>query len=197
VRAFGDAVPVPAVGRDDLIALFERRAHAHRHRLLTDVAVHDAVDLAGVVIGRGPLLEPANGLHLAQHGALLVTGKVHGRAPYVGIETFHGERALTAWQQGTLSPGPAMPTPLEPRPGCRSSLRAAIWQRTADKRENPMLVCQQPRAQPVDSWASHRREDLGRPVGDWKGDIDPGTARDASAPCAGVVILLPWGLVRA
>ena len=71
--------PWPAMRRDDLVALVESRADADRNRLLADVAVHDAVDLAGVVVGRGPLLEAADGEHLAQHLALLVGRKVHGQ----------------------------------------------------------------------------------------------------------------------
>src|SRR5262249_62256047 len=78
VGTLGDAVSVPAVGRDDLVTLLERCAHPHRHRLLPDVAVHDAADRAGVVIGRGPLLEAADGLHLAQPRALLAGRNGHG-----------------------------------------------------------------------------------------------------------------------
>ena len=52
------------------------RADADRDRLLADVAVHDAVDLAGKVVGRGALLEAADGQHLAQHLALLVGRQV-------------------------------------------------------------------------------------------------------------------------
>src|SRR5207244_4047298 len=47
VGALGDAVAVAAVRRDDPVAAVERRADADRDRLLTDIAMHDAVDLAG------------------------------------------------------------------------------------------------------------------------------------------------------
>src|SRR5204862_1725233 len=79
VGTLGDAVAVAPMRRDDLVAVVERRADADRYRLLADVAVNDAVNLAGVVVGRGPLLEAADGEHLAQHFPLLVGRKVHGQ----------------------------------------------------------------------------------------------------------------------
>ena len=48
------------------------RADADGDRLLADVAVNDAVDLAGVVVGGRAFLEAADGQHLPQHLALLV-----------------------------------------------------------------------------------------------------------------------------
>ena len=75
--------------RDDPVAAIERRADADGDRLLADVAVHDAVDLAGVVVGRGAFLEAADREHLAQHLALLVGRQVrreaHGREPVSAI----------------------------------------------------------------------------------------------------------------
>ena len=47
VGALGDAVAVAAMRRDDPVAAIERRTDADGDRLLADVAVHDAVDLAG------------------------------------------------------------------------------------------------------------------------------------------------------
>jgi len=74
--ALGDAVAVAAMRRDDPVALIERGTDSDRDRLLADVAVHDAVDLAGEVVGRGAFLEAANGQHLAQHLALLIGRKI-------------------------------------------------------------------------------------------------------------------------
>ncbi len=51
VGALRDAMAVAAMRRDDPVAALERGADADRDRLLTDVAVHDAVDLAGKVVG--------------------------------------------------------------------------------------------------------------------------------------------------
>src|SRR5262249_58515649 len=68
IGTLGDAVSVPAVGRDDLITLLERCTHPNRHRLLADVAVHDAVDLAGVVIGRDAVPDTSERLHLSHTG---------------------------------------------------------------------------------------------------------------------------------
>jgi len=76
VGALGDAVPVAAMRRDDPVVAIERRANADRDRFLTDVAVYDAVDLAGVVVGRRALLEAANGEHQTQHLALRVRRQV-------------------------------------------------------------------------------------------------------------------------
>src|SRR5262249_46311975 len=105
MRTLGDAVSMPTVGRDDLVTLLKGGAYPHRHRLLADVAVHDAVDLAGMVIGRRALLETADGLHLAQHGALLVGRKVHGRAPYLGSEIF-----IVSERRGLGNKIPSIPT---------------------------------------------------------------------------------------
>ena len=79
----------------------ERAADADRDRLLADVAMHDAVDLAGEVVGRGALLEAADRQHLAQHLALLVGRQVrrqarHGRAsckPVRAAMMSEGEKA--------------------------------------------------------------------------------------------------------
>src|SRR5207244_8278582 len=57
VGTLGDAVAVAAMRRDDPVAVVERATDADRDRLLADVAMHDAVDLAGQVVGRGALLE--------------------------------------------------------------------------------------------------------------------------------------------
>ena len=70
VRPLGDAMAVAAMGRDDPVAAAQRRADADRDRLLADIAMHDAVDLADEIIGRGALLEPADRQHPPQHLAL-------------------------------------------------------------------------------------------------------------------------------
>jgi hypothetical protein len=43
---------VPAICQDDPVAAIERRTDADRHRLLADIAMHDAIDLAGQIVGR-------------------------------------------------------------------------------------------------------------------------------------------------
>ena len=94
VGALGDAVAVATMRRDDPIAAIERCTDADGDRLLTDVAVHDAVDLAGMVVSRGAFFEAADGEHLAQHFALLVGWQVrreahgHGRDPSGRSERF-------------------------------------------------------------------------------------------------------------
>ena len=94
VGALGDAVAVAAMRRDDPVAAIERGADADGDRLLADVAVHDAVDLAGEIIGRGALLEAADGEHLAQHLALLVGRQVRGHGPSGQVRAFRmGQRS--------------------------------------------------------------------------------------------------------
>jgi len=69
-------VAVAAVRRDDPVVAVERGANADGDRLLSDVAVHDAVDLAGMVVGGRAFLETANGEHLTQHLALRVRRQI-------------------------------------------------------------------------------------------------------------------------
>ena len=73
----------------------ERRAHADGDRLLADVAVHDAVDVAGVIVSGGALLEGANGLHRRSISRWLVGRDVQEDAPCgpAGM-IMVGERAL-------------------------------------------------------------------------------------------------------
>src|SRR5205085_1654354 len=84
---------VAAMRRDDPVALAERGTDADRHRLLTDIAMHDTVDPAGTVIGRGAFLEAADGQHLAQHLALLIGRKIgreaHRRDPSGPVGAVH------------------------------------------------------------------------------------------------------------
>src|SRR5439155_742350 len=47
VGTLGDAMAVAAMRRDDPVAATKRAADADRDRLLADIAMHDAVDLAG------------------------------------------------------------------------------------------------------------------------------------------------------
>src|SRR5437016_9894396 len=93
VGALGDAVAVAAMRRDDPVALPERGADADRDRLLADIAMHNAVDLAGVVVGRSAFLEAANGQHLTQHLALLIGRQIRREA--LGCES-HGAGSLWA-----------------------------------------------------------------------------------------------------
>jgi hypothetical protein len=72
VGTLGDAVAVAAMGRDDLVALLQGGAYTHSDCLLADVAVDNAVDLAGVIVSRCSLFETADGEHLPQHFALRV-----------------------------------------------------------------------------------------------------------------------------
>src|SRR3977135_888246 len=105
VGALGDAVAVAAMRRDDPVALIERGADTDRDRLLADVAMHDAVDLAVAVIGRGAFLETADRQHLAQHLALLVgrqvrrLGAVHRGNPSGRVGAFHDVPAPAGWPQ--------------------------------------------------------------------------------------------------
>src|SRR6266849_2046940 len=80
VRTLGDAVAVATMRRDDPVAAVERGTDADSDRLLTDVAVHHTVDLAGEIVGRGALLEMADRQHPAQHLALRVGRQVRRKA---------------------------------------------------------------------------------------------------------------------
>ena len=57
VGALGDAMAVAAVGAGHAVSHRQGRAHADRDRLLTDVRVHRAVDLARDAELDGPLVE--------------------------------------------------------------------------------------------------------------------------------------------
>ena len=97
VGALGDAVAMPAMRRDDPVTAVERGTDADGDRFLTDVAVHDAVDLAGIVVGRGSFLEAADGEHLAQHFTLLVGRQVRREA--------HGHGAILLGRSETAMMG--------------------------------------------------------------------------------------------
>ncbi len=56
---------VIAIGRDDLIALLDRRLHADDDRLLTDIEMAKATDEAHAVELARPLLEAADEQHVA------------------------------------------------------------------------------------------------------------------------------------
>src|SRR5262249_33738301 len=90
IGALGDAVAMAAMRRDDPVALAERGAGADGDGRLADIAMHDAVDLAGEIIGRGALLEAADRQHPAQHLALLLGRQVRRKA-------LHGREAHGAW----------------------------------------------------------------------------------------------------
>src|SRR5262245_53679978 len=76
IGAFGDAMTVAAMGRNNAVAGIERTADAHGDCFLTNVAMHDPEYFAGVVIGRGALLEAANRQHPTQHLTLPVGRQV-------------------------------------------------------------------------------------------------------------------------
>src|SRR5262249_5653990 len=80
IGALRDAMAMAAMRRDDAVGAGERAAHADRNRLLADIAMHDAVDLAADIVGRGALLEMADRQHLPQYLALLVGGEVRWTA---------------------------------------------------------------------------------------------------------------------
>jgi len=85
------------------VAPIERAADADGDRLLADVAVHDAVDLACQIVGRSALLEAADREHPAQHLALRVGRQVgrkalHERDPSEPVRAFYDGPALEGWQ---------------------------------------------------------------------------------------------------
>jgi len=104
VGAFGDAVAVAAMGRNDPVTAGRARADANGDRLLADVAVHDAVNLAGAIVVRGAFLEAPDGEHLAQHLTLLVGGRFGerlmgmGAIPFGPVRALHDGRASADWQ---------------------------------------------------------------------------------------------------
>ena len=76
VGALGDAVAMAAMGRNDPVALAKRRTDADRDRLLAYVAVDDAVDFAGEIVGRGALLETPDRQHRPKHAQLHIRRQV-------------------------------------------------------------------------------------------------------------------------
>jgi hypothetical protein len=72
----GDAVIVAAMRRDDPVAALKRSTDADGDRLLADVAMHDAVDLADEVVGRCAFLEVADRQRPAERLALRVMRQV-------------------------------------------------------------------------------------------------------------------------
>ena len=130
VGALGDAVAVAAMRRDDPVAAIERGTDADGDCLLADVAVHDAVDLAGMVVGRGAFLEAADGEHLAQHLTLLVGRQVrreahgHGRDPPGPVKALHDGRGRECWQRHRRLSSPDNRTAVagvNDRPDCREA----------------------------------------------------------------------------
>jgi hypothetical protein len=65
VDALGDAMPVPAMGRGDAVAVVQMRHDADRRGLLSGVKMDEAGDLAAREIDMQPLLEIADGAHPA------------------------------------------------------------------------------------------------------------------------------------
>ena len=65
VAALGDAVPVAAMRADDVVGVVEVLADADRDRFLARIEVREAGDLARGDFHVQPLLEFADGLHLA------------------------------------------------------------------------------------------------------------------------------------
>ena len=75
---------------DDLVAFLKRGTDADCHRLLADIGMDDAIDIAVEVVLRGTLFEPANGLHQTQHFALLLGTGLHRRVLFsVGERAFY------------------------------------------------------------------------------------------------------------
>ena len=65
VHAAGQHVAVVAIGGDHLVAVLERHLHADDHRLLADIEVAEAADMAHAVELAGLLLEAADQQHAA------------------------------------------------------------------------------------------------------------------------------------
>ena len=67
VGALGDGVAVAAVGAGDAVGRPQGRADAHRHRFFADVGVDHSGYVAFVELLHRPLVEGADGHHLAVH----------------------------------------------------------------------------------------------------------------------------------
>ena len=65
VASLGDAVPVAAMRRGDMVGLGEMHAHAHRRRLLPGIEMGVARNVAARHLGADAILEDANGPHCA------------------------------------------------------------------------------------------------------------------------------------
>jgi hypothetical protein len=78
VGPLGDAVPVATMGAGHPVAHGQGRAHPDRHRLLTHVGVHGAVDLAGDSERDGQLVELPDQDHGAQYASQLRCLDGHG-----------------------------------------------------------------------------------------------------------------------
>ena len=76
LHAARERVTVLAIGRDDGVVRAERRHHADGDRLLADVEVQEAADLARAVELGALLLEAADAQHLAQQGDARASGVV-------------------------------------------------------------------------------------------------------------------------
>ena len=65
LHAGGEHMAVIAIGGDDLVALADRQLHASDHRLLADIEVAEAADIAHAVKLPRLLLESADQQHHA------------------------------------------------------------------------------------------------------------------------------------
>src|SRR5207247_1524449 len=72
IRALGDGVAIPTLVARDVVGDAQVGAHAHRDRLLSDVAVHRSANAAVLTrLSRG-LVESADKVHRAIHGQHLL-----------------------------------------------------------------------------------------------------------------------------
>src|SRR5690606_34305159 len=77
VAALGDAMAVPAMGRNDEVVAFEIFADADGDRFLTRIEMGEARDLAGHDLRMQTFLEHADRLHLTIGPGQLVTTELH------------------------------------------------------------------------------------------------------------------------
>ena len=96
VAALRDAVPVAAVGARHVVVFVEIRAHACGYRLLADVHVHEARDLARAELTRHPLFEQSDREHRAVQAEQCLGGDLHGSPWMVGQDGSRGSAATSA-----------------------------------------------------------------------------------------------------
>src|SRR5262249_31747799 len=77
VAALGDAMAMAAMGAGDMVAVGQVHAHADRRRFLAGVEVDEARDVAGGKFLLHPVLEGANGAHVAIGADQLVAAQLH------------------------------------------------------------------------------------------------------------------------
>src|SRR5262252_4225292 len=81
VAALGDAMAMAAMGAGDVVAVAEVHAHADRRGFLAGVEVNEARDVAGGKFLLHPVLEGANGAHVAIGADQLVAAQLHAILP--------------------------------------------------------------------------------------------------------------------